>query len=118
MATYYRWRKISIHAPRVGSDLAQALVVGRVHISIHAPRVGSDLRASASICSTVTFQSTLPVWGATHSSRFPVTVWVFQSTLPVWGATQRPVVYLAVGGISIHAPRVGSDPRSTSHTHS
>ena len=39
--------KISIHAPRVGSDLI--LQSGRfmVEISIHAPRVGSDIAAAA-----------------------------------------------------------------------
>ena len=40
-----------------------------------------------------TFQSTLPVWGATFyvidSFRF---IPVFQSTLPVWGATGKAVV--------------------------
>ena len=34
--------KISIHAPRVGSDLEFLLCIFLVNISIHAPRVGSD----------------------------------------------------------------------------
>ena len=34
-------------------------------ISIHAPRVGSDLTNGVSAMSTPLFQSTLPVWGAT-----------------------------------------------------
>ena len=33
---------ISIHAPRVGSDICQSAPVADVRISIHAPRVGSD----------------------------------------------------------------------------
>ena len=33
----------------------------------------------------------------------------FQSTLPVWGATLALALIPAVGYISIHAPRVGSD---------
>ena len=33
----------------------------------------------------------------------------FQSTLPVWGATKTPFFAHARGLISIHAPRVGSD---------
>ena len=33
---------ISIHAPRVGSDVADQRIVLGVRISIHAPRVGSD----------------------------------------------------------------------------
>ena len=34
-------------------------------ISIHAPRVGSDVHITATLTSGVLFQSTLPVWGAT-----------------------------------------------------
>ena len=33
----------------------------------------------------------------------------FQSTLPVWGATDAVMERASSGGISIHAPRVGSD---------
>ena len=35
-----------------------------------------------------TFQSTLPVWGATYKPEFQWSEFKFQSTLPVWGATQ------------------------------
>ena len=56
------------------------------------------------------FQSTLPVWGATSLMLHSRIDFSFQSTLPVWGATagldHDPREY----GISIHAPRVGSDP--------
>ena len=34
--------EISIHAPRVGSDLGGNRVPVNISISIHAPRVGSD----------------------------------------------------------------------------
>ena len=34
---------------------------------------------------------------------------IFQSTLPVWGATRNDDVRERIHGISIHAPRVGSD---------
>ena len=60
--------RISIHAPRVGSDLLLAhrkTCAGQ--ISIHAPRVGSDNEYKAHIFRGRTFQSTLPVWGATWS---------------------------------------------------
>ena len=78
---------ISIHAPRVGSDLAVDTGVRVSLISIHAPRVGSDTALTS-----------------------PVSVLsVFQSTLPVWGATHGPADDGALGIISIHAPRVGSD---------
>ena len=37
------WKqRISIHAPRVGSDTVNSILEGMVNISIHAPRVGSD----------------------------------------------------------------------------
>ena len=35
-------KKISIHAPRVGSDKKLSMSSAEVTISIHAPRVGSD----------------------------------------------------------------------------
>ena len=80
------------------------------------------------------FQSTLPVWGApSHLFLLASLLRIFQSTLPVWGATsgsskmakfeeyfnprspcgERPEDCCKCGEsftISIHAPRVGSDP--------
>ena len=55
------------------------------------------------------FQSTLPVWGATEGIRRGGHAAEFQSTLPVWGATVAPGPLVVGVGISIHAPRVGSD---------
>ena len=37
--------QISIHTPRVGSDLVAVAVAFYAHISIHTPRVGSDAAA-------------------------------------------------------------------------
>ena len=37
----------------------------RENISIHAPRVGSDIDYDDPALEQVLFQSTLPVWGAT-----------------------------------------------------
>ena len=79
-----------------------------------------------------TFQSTLPVWGATNRRAMrdgpeghfnprspcgerpepeesPLCAEIFQSTLPVWGATLEKYTADRLVGISIHAPRVGSD---------
>ena len=128
----------------------------RPEISIHAPRMGSDLSNDCKNSFTPLFQSTLPGWGATltrifrHSTstyfnprspdgerRVAIPCWMyygteFQSTLPGWGATRdtpksgrlpynfnprspdgerlyvlpRP---LPCEHISIHAPRMGSD---------
>jgi len=92
-ATWLRsWRccddRVSIHAPRAGSD-----VVGRGSssvglVSIHAPRAGSD-----------DLGSYLPCMAQNK----------FQSTPPVRGATTRNHFYLLATFVSIHAPRAGSD---------
>ena len=50
----------------------------------------------------------------THFSQV-VYDFLFQSTLPVRGATHRHDVRAVRGEISIHAPRVGSDPCTASH---
>ena len=61
-------------------------------------------------CGRLVFQSTLPVWGATSFVQvFFCNTWQFQSTLPVWGATQIKSKCSRFILISIHAPRVGSD---------
>ena len=105
-------------------------------ISIHAPRMGSDQRAAAYNQTVTQFQSTLPGWGATitpatrrTTSTFQSTLpgwgatvqygyWrrnlKFQSTLPGWGATGGRLFDARTGRISIHAPRMGSDP-TTAH---
>ena len=102
---------ISIHAPRMGSDMGKpTLPITLTMISIHAPRMGSDMAQGARPETRESFQSTLPGWGATsgvlvghatlrhfnprspdgerhgiarHRPRSPR----FQSTLPGWGAT-------------------------------
>ncbi len=78
---------ISIHAPRVGGDGYLAYEGGGEDISIHAPRVGGDHYARMGLDMMQKFQSTPPVWGATH--------------LRCHGH--------AIFDISIHAPRVGGD---------
>ena len=98
-----------IHAPRRGATQHLHSILISRKISIHTPRGGSDiaLRFCQSFLSI--FQSTLPVGGATQRCREEVARSKFQSTLPVGGATicrQRSARSLS---ISIHAPRGGSD---------
>ena len=50
----YRYRQISIHAPREGSDWQRMKIERRQHISIHAPREGSD-RPTAGRTSRATY---------------------------------------------------------------
>ena len=125
--------KISIHAPREGSDLDVEVDTGRARpISIHAPREGSDLFGVLAQPKLYKFLSTLPARGATRKSRagrsacanfyprsprgerraaagrkYPAAG--FLSTLPVRGATALRLNWTRSGNISIHAPREGSD---------
>ena len=55
------------------------------------------------------FLSTLPAWGATQPQSTPYSRRSFLSTLPAWGATGSLLAGGLLAGISIHAPRVGSD---------
>ena len=59
-----------------------------MRISIHAPRVGSDFISIRRLSFSISFQSTLPVWGATCVFVGSFIGTKFQSTLPVWGATR------------------------------
>ena len=84
----------------------------RVVISIHAPRVGRDRLFHRARLLGLAFQSTRPVWGATilfalgcfsHSDFNPRAPC---GARPAPGALRR-----RSRTISIHAPRVGRDPR-------
>ena len=124
--------KISIHAPRAGSDPAIGRpqrreesfqstlpVRGATHlhshdavrqpISIHAPRAGSDVILCCSRLVSTDFNPRSPC-GERQSGRFCIeTTGRFQSTLPVRGATKCCVILVVALQISIHAPRAGSD---------
>lgn len=73
-------------------------------ISILAPRAGSDSVGTYNI-SMCTFQSTLPVRGATRSPVPRSPLERFQSTLPARGATERCKMALKSYDISIPADR-------------
>ena len=103
------------------------------HFNPRAP-CGARLPPFAATINSSTFQSTRPVWGATLLQETILSRELFQSTRPVWGATfksagkrlfhcdfnprapcgARPLSsvdnFLQVL-ISIHAPRVGRDPK-------
>ena len=63
-------------------------VCREVAISIHAPREGSDTADALGITENYIFQSTLPVRGATSFLQTFSVQPLFQSTLPVRGATR------------------------------
>ena len=56
-------------------------------ISIHAPRVGERPQEPPQRPTATTFQSTLPVWGATRTLCYRLRVQLFQSTLPAGGGS-------------------------------
>ena len=129
---FYYKKAISIHAPYTGSDFLPEAFFITSFISIHAPYTGSDPSLYSTSTSSVGFQSTLPIQGATcnrrHDLRYPqdfnprslyrerhfhsfnVTLsMLFQSTLPIQGATTVGNTPSMEARISIHAPYTGSD---------
>ena len=107
-----RTGKISIHAPREGSDHAG----DRKSIQLHRFQSTLPVRGATSIGVYVDhlslFQSTLPVRGATADGIVITdSAAEFQSTLPVRGATISAPTAGRQPQISIHAPREGSDLR-------
>ena len=79
-------------------------------ISIHAPRVGSDGDTTLRLINKYDFNPRSPCGERRAMHLFWVLTFLFQSTLPVWGATDRRGFFFIHCRISIHAPRVGSDP--------
>ena len=78
---------ISIHAPREGSDLRRLCTAHSPHISIHAPREGSDRSRHLPSCRTAHFNPRSP-----RGERL-----------------REKAVKADFKPISIHAPREGSD---------
>ena len=106
--------KISIHAPRVGSDIYRHVQRPPLYdISIHAPRVGSDYIAEHSSVK-IGISIHAPRVGsdpcqATASNRN----WHFNPRSPCGERRGNYAEYGEEVGISIHAPRVGSDADKT-----
>ena len=64
----------------------------------------------------ITFQLTLPEWGATSLYHKGIAGSLFQLTLPEWGATLQASIPRSTNRVSTHAPRVGSDLRNGKDT--
>ena len=79
--------KISIHAPRVGSDPSNDMGLRLFAISIHAPRVGSDVFPSQHRRNSM-ISIHAPRVGSDMTSVIVDYRGIFQSTLPAWGATR------------------------------
>ena len=111
-------------------------------ISIHAPRTGSDGNSFSPLCRSVPFQSTLPARGATNTLPLDLRTTTISIHAPRTGSDshQRPhqppedgdfnprsphgerrsaSAHTRSGdSISIHAPRTGSDAAASSACHS
>ena len=105
---------ISIHAPREGSDTSNqaALQSGNNHFYPRSPR-GERRADYMPVSYTLLFLSTLPARGATcGATGTRGKILSFLSTLPARGATLGNAAVHCVDGISIHAPREGSDRKA------
>ena len=103
-------RKISIHAPRGGSDHQVPADHGLCHDFNPRSPWGERPDYHHQYSGDHHFNPRSP-WGERRQGGYKMSEQVqFQSTLPVGGATQAARIAAAsVHGISIHAPRGGSD---------
>ena len=80
--------KISIHAPRTGSDHENGLPRDyQFRISIHAPRTGSDDESASAFCNLWHFNPRSPHGERPFAQKSLQKTEKFQSTLPARGAT-------------------------------
>ena len=83
---------ISIHAPRMGSDQFHELSRLVVSISIHAPRMGSDYCGITCTSRRAYFNPRSPDGERLMDDSMAGLYSPFQSTLPGWGATVQLLV--------------------------
>ena len=82
-----------------------------IEVSIHAPRVGSDSNIRPRLLRVSVFQSTLPAWGATvRAHLLDERQHCFNPRSPRGERRVQRFDYERDTKVSIHAPRVGSDP--------
>jgi len=86
---------------------------GRCWVSIHAPRAGSDALGARFHSTPRSFNPRSPRGERPAEIDDKTGDQKFQSTLPARGATGRHGPDLVGLGVSIHAPRAGSDPTNS-----
>ena len=102
-------RRISIHAPREGSDTkSQYISPGLSHFNPRPPR-GERLYIVTTKTSYRNFNPRPPRGERLFGLWLFRLPWLFQSTPPARGATKLVLRMLPILSISIHAPREGSD---------
>ena len=103
--------RISIHAPREWSD--GSLIFGSFHSNLFQstlPARGATVYVTLDGELIAVFQSTLPARGATFNSRFAAFICsYFNPRSPRGERLHVPDFDIDTQGISIHAPREGSD---------
>ena len=131
------FQPISIHAPRVGSDGVEWMEsIGESDFNPRSPCGERPVWAlmlpslsnfnprspcgerhyleTGSYRATGNFNPRSPCGERLETTFQAAASALFQSTLPVWGATHVLQCGVVDPGISIHAPRVGSDPTPSS----
>ncbi len=99
--------------PVWGATFSNKFLWGFEKVSIRAPRVGSDIVCDYSKGSdSSSFNPRSPCGERPLLPLIISSISKFQSALPVWGATCVPHVILGFMPVSIRAPRVGSDKLS------
>ena len=101
---------ISIHAPRGGATADKIVRSGVLPISIHAPMQGTAVPVPKDQTKVKTFQSTLPMRGATYGCWRSASWTAYFNPRSPWGSdmgrdSERPDAKC----ISNHAPHAGSD---------
>ena len=96
--------------PAWGATEMEGVFYGKRRISIHAPRMGSDFLKRLRKALSYQFQSTLPAWGATGRSAREVLLTIISIHAPRMGSDiMKKTIFGVFDRISIHAPRMGSD---------
>ena len=101
-------RRISIHAPRVGSDLCNLMGTPDTWISIHAPRVGSDYHSRPEEPGR-RISIHAPRVGSDYFMQMSHALDSDFNPRSPCGERHIERVRICTSHISIHAPRVGSD---------
>ena len=100
---------ISIHAPRGGATADKIVRSGVLPISIHAPMQGTTVPVPKDQTKVKTFQSTLPMRGATRVDYRLYAMPYISIHAPHAGSDEILAFVIAQVGISNHAPHGGSD---------
>ena len=100
---------ISIHTPHAGSDLEKEQFFTAEYISIHTPHAGSDTAQQFIDGCLGNFNPHSPCGERQRMGKKAYSGMTFQSTLPMRGATSGWTGCREDIRISIHTPHAGSD---------